>query len=66
MDPTKKNRVNLAGIIEKQGVPESKLIVLDRVRGTSADHSSYWAELVGVCGTIKTIGKIVQYYKIVT
>ena len=57
----KNNRGTSAGIIEKQGVTESRLIVLNRVPGIAYDHSAYRAELAGVCGTITDITKIVQY-----
>ena len=57
----KNNRGTSAGIIEKQGIPESRLIVLNRVPGIAEDHSAYRAELAGVCGTITAITKIVQY-----
>ena len=60
----KNNRGTSAGIIEKQGIPESRLIVLNRVPGIAEDHSAYRAELAGVCGTITAITKIVQYYNI--
>ena len=53
----KKNRVTSAGIIEKEGVPESRMIILNRVPGVTDDHSPYRAELAGVCGTITAIEK---------
>ena len=62
----KNNRGTSAGIIERRGVPESRLIVLNRVPGIADDHSACRAELAGVCGTITAITKIVQYYKITT
>ena len=62
----KNNRGTSAGIIEKEGVPESRMIILNRVPGISDDHSPYRAELAGVCGTITAIEKIVEHYKILS
>ena len=53
----KYNRGTSAGIIEKQGVPEWRLIVLKRVPGVAADDSAYRAELEEVCGTVTAIEK---------
>ena len=55
-----------AGIIEKEGVPESRMIILNIVPGITDDHSPYWTELAGVCGTITVIKKIVDHYKILS
>ena len=60
----KNNRGTSAGIIEKEGVPESRMFILNRVPGMIDDHSSYRSELSGVCGTITAIDKIVEHYKI--
>ena len=57
------NRGDSSGIVEEKGVPESSIIVLNRVSGIAADHSAYRAELDRVYGTITAITKIVQYYK---
>ena len=62
----KNNRGTSVGIIEKQVVPESRLIVFNRLLGIADDHSAYRAELAGVCGTITAIVKFVKHYKITT
>ena len=60
----KNNRGTSAGIIEDEGVPETRMIILNRVPGIPNDHSPYRAELIGVCGTITMIEQYVEYYKI--
>ena len=60
----KNNRGTSAGIIEDEGVPETRMIILNRVPGIPNDHSPYRAELTGVCGTITMIEQYVEYYKI--
>ena len=60
------NRGTSVGIIEKECVPESRMIILNRVPGITDDHSPYRAELAGVCGTITAIEKNVDHYKILS
>ena len=49
-----------------EGVPESIMIILNRVPGITDDHSLYRAELAGVRGTITAIEKIIYHYKILS
>ena len=60
----KLRRGTSAAIMEDEGIPQSRIIILNRVPGFAEDQSPYRSELAGVCGIMTLTENLIRYYNI--